>query len=110
MGENSTESKNFVFTIDGKNYSDVLCVADLAESIECESLSDPMPIIPTGIEITLKPLPKVSRKRFINLLMAEGASRNQANEAANIVVRNRASYKTSLFFWRIAKIMPQTGV
>jgi len=105
MGENNAE-KNLVFTIDGKDYSSLIRVADIAESVEGGNLSNPIPFIPTGIEITLNPMPKVSRRRFVKLLMADGISRNGANEVANMVTKNRVSFSAGLVWWRLAKILP----
>ena len=105
MGENNAE-KNLVLTVDGKDYSSLIHGADMAESVDGRNLSNPIPFIPTGIEITLNPMLTVSRKRFVKLLMAGGISRNKANESANMVKQNRVSFSVGLVWWRLAKILP----
>lgn len=44
------------------------------------------------IDISLKPEPKMSRKRFKKLLMSKGVSRNAAEQRCNLVAANHGTY------------------
>ena len=107
MGENSTERRNYVFTIDGKDYSECFSngTPDVTESISGKSLLDTVQIVPTKVTFRLKTLPAMSRKRFVKLLMAVGVSRNRANEMAKIVVSRKESYRTGLFWCRFMAVI-----
>lgn len=107
MGENSTERHNYVFTIDGKDYSECFSngIPDVTESISGKSLLDTVQIVPTKVTFRLKTLPGMSRKRFVKLLMAVGVSRNRANEMAEIVVSRKENYRTGLFWCRLMAVI-----
>lgn len=73
-------------------------VCQEAKVIEDENKNDLASINSLTYEFTIKPH-KMSRKKFIKLLMAKGIQRNGANEIAKYFNKKRKSYSLLDLMW-----------
>lgn len=103
MGEQN-EQKELVFQVNGVGYSPILfseihTLSDLMSEADEETVFKNYFNFDGDFKAIIKPLKRytaTNRKRFVKLCMADGESRNFANELAEVVYENRKdrmSYK-----------------